>query len=86
MIRQWQEKAFDFLNKIPGHQWPNVISKSSTNKKQELIALAKSGAKRPSQKSPLGGVLSNYTSKSSSSYDPDFDKEIRTLRPDWFRL
>jgi superfamily II DNA or RNA helicase len=53
--------------------------------KAELVKLAKSGVDRPVHKSTLGSVLSSYVSKSHKSYDEDFDKEIRVLRPDWFK-
>jgi len=59
--------------------------------KNQLVDLAKSGAKRPSSvsKNPeerrLGSALGRYTRKSLASYDKDFDKQIRRLRPDWFK-
>jgi hypothetical protein len=53
--------------------------------KAELVKLAKSGVDRPVHKSTLGSVLNSYVSKSHKSYDEDFDKEIRVLRPDWFK-
>jgi hypothetical protein len=52
--------------------------------KQKLIAIAKSGAKRPNQKTKEGQALSSYTSKPSDCYCLEFDKTIRKLRPDWF--
>lgn len=33
---------------------------------------------------PLGRVLLNYINLKSKCYDPEFDKEISDLRPDWF--
>jgi hypothetical protein len=56
----------------------------ANTKKQELLDLAKSGADKPSQKTKLGKTLPNYTVESSGSYDPEFTKQIKTLRPDWF--
>jgi len=54
--------------------------------KQLLLASAKRGELRPNQKKhPLGGALSDYTSKSSNSYDPVFDKQIRKEAPHWFK-
>jgi hypothetical protein len=57
----------------------------ASQKKKELIRIAKNGEDRPSHdKTKLGQALSNYTRKSSPAYDPAFDKTIRKLRPDWF--
>jgi hypothetical protein len=36
------------------------------------------------EKSRLGCVLQNYTRPRSSSYDPEFDKQIKELAPHWF--
>ena len=60
------------------------VSTSKQNKKL-LLEIAKNGKDKPSRKTKLGGVLYNYTYKSSDSYDPVFDKQIRKLRPDWFK-
>jgi len=55
-------------------------------KKEKLLEMAKNGEDRPNQKkSKLGCVLSNYTNKSRKYYDPIFTKQIRKLRPDWFK-
>ena len=32
----------------------------------------------------LGYALDKYTDPSHPEYDPEFDKKIRALRPDWF--
>jgi hypothetical protein len=56
----------------------------TAHKKQQLIELAKSGAKRPVRQSKIGNALHSYAGKSNGSYDEAFDKEIRALRPDWF--
>ena len=54
-------------------------------KKKLLIKIAKNGEDRPNQKNhELGGSLCGYTNKSSETYDPKFDKEIRKLAPNWF--
>ena len=53
--------------------------------------MAINGDDRPSLQSPdpskksLGGCLSNYTNNKSNIYDEEFNKEIRKLRPDWFK-
>lgn len=58
---------------------------NASNKKSQLLSLAKSGSPRPSMKDELGRALNNYTSTASHSFDPGFTNEIRTLRADWFR-
>ena len=74
---------------------PHWFISSSDKKKRELIAMAKKGEPRPksrgsSLKKPrttneLGVALIKYTLKSSNSYDPVFDKQIRRLAPHWFK-
>jgi hypothetical protein len=32
----------------------------------------------------LAEALRKYTDRDDPEYDPDFDKTIRRLRPDWF--
>lgn len=59
---------------------------SATEKKKQLLEIARRGDDKPHWKSVLGQAFYNYTSKSQkSSYDPEFDKQIRELRPDWFK-
>jgi hypothetical protein len=64
---------------------PDWFISTSMIMKQKLIAIAKSGAKKPGRKTKEGKALDNYRSKSSSSYCLEFDKTIRKLRPDWFK-
>jgi hypothetical protein len=52
--------------------------------KRRLLALAKKGKPRPGQKTQPGQALCRYTGKTSPSYDPFFDKQIRTKAPLWF--
>jgi hypothetical protein len=52
--------------------------------KQKLIAMAKSGLKRPYHKTKEARALVDYTNKSRRSYCPKFDKTIRKLAPSWF--
>jgi molybdenum-dependent DNA-binding transcriptional regulator ModE len=60
-------------------------SVSSVNyKKQKLIDMANSGKAKPTTKTKLGKLLSNYTNKASPTYDAKFDKTIRKLAPNWF--
>jgi hypothetical protein len=57
----------------------------ATEKKNELLRMARAGEPRPSHdKTRIGQALSNYTRRNSPAYDPEFDKTIRSLRPDWF--
>ena len=53
--------------------------------KQKLIEIAKNEKPRPSQKTKLGRDLARATAKSHESYDSNFAKIIKELRPDWFR-
>lgn len=58
---------------------------TSAENKRLLIEMAKRGEPRPNQRQcSLGVVLCNYIRKSGQSYDPDFDKLIRKLAPNWF--
>jgi hypothetical protein len=55
--------------------------------KSRLLEMARNGESRPRQRDgTIGIVLCNYTSSKSETYDPEFDREIRRLRPDWFRM
>jgi len=58
----------------------------SQQKKTDILTLAKSGGKRPSMKEDLGQALNNYTSASSNSFDEEFAVQVRSLRPEWFRV
>jgi hypothetical protein len=56
------------------------------NEKRELLhKMARNGKQRPNQRTPLGGLLCRYIYKGSKAYDPTFLKQIRALRPDWFK-
>jgi superfamily II DNA or RNA helicase len=67
---------------------PDWFEDTAAANKAKLIELAKSGADRPNCSSEdretkrLGSILVCYTS--DRSRDPIFNKQIRTLRPDWF--
>jgi hypothetical protein len=63
---------------------PSWIIKSSFINKQQLIEMASSGKDKPGSKSKEGRLLSNYTTKTSVTYDASFDKTIRKLRTNWF--
>lgn len=79
------DNVVDFLDSIDTVDWPVKSGESSKKNKEKLILLAKSGKERPNSRTSLGKSLSNYTIKGSKSYNPDFDKEIRSLRPEWFQ-
>ena len=86
MSYEWvKDSDIDFLDSIDTIPWRKCIGESSKKKKEELILLAKKSKDKPSCKTTLGIVLGNYTRKSSHSYDEEFYKEIRNLRPNWFK-
>jgi hypothetical protein len=73
-----------FTNKIKTLA-PDWFTKKSDIKKQQLIKLAKSKAKKPiNLLHPLGAPLSYYTTPKSSAYDPTFTKLIKSINPEWF--
>ena len=65
--------------------WFVLKSEIATQKRQQLLEIARNGKPRPNQKHPLVHVLGHYTSPSSKCYNAEFDKQIRKLRPDWFK-
>jgi len=65
---------------------PDWFRYAVNHKKKQLIDMARRGKPRPNRKShKLASALVYYTKPKDSSYDPDFDKKIRELMPDWFR-
>jgi superfamily II DNA or RNA helicase len=64
--------------------WFVSQSDRAFEKKQKLLKMARKSGGRPSQKEKLGQDLFRYTRTSSQCYDPEFTKEIKRLRPDWF--
>ncbi len=58
---------------------------TANEKKKELLELAKNRKPKPPSASQLGSALRGYARKSQKTYDLAFDKEIRKLRPDWFK-
>lgn len=77
MITKTKTKKPDFFMLLKS-------SRSVYLNKQMLIKMAKKGELRPSQKTKIGRALSEYTKKSSRSYDESFFKTLKKLRPDWF--
>lgn len=57
---------------------------SISQKKEILISMARSDAKRPSQKTTIGKALSDYTKRSSDTFDNSFYETISKIRPEWF--
>jgi hypothetical protein len=72
-------------------EWLNRRITAVIRKKEEILSLARSGAKRPNWKSDnqeekkMGGNIRNYVNRTSQSYDPIFAAKLRAIRPDWFR-
>lgn len=63
--------------------WFVTRSDIANIKKKKLLVMAKKGYKR--KYDSLGRCLSNYISKGTGNYDPVFARQIKKLRPDWFR-
>jgi hypothetical protein len=57
---------------------------SPERNKQLLAEMAGNGDPRPTQKTRIGRMLSEYTKPSSVMYDAKFHKKMKKLRPDWF--
>jgi len=51
------------------------MSDEAKAKKQQLMEMARNGEPRPLSKAVFN----------SQGYDPEFDAEIRKMRPDWFK-
>jgi len=64
--------------------WFISTSDVANAKKKQLLEMAESGLPKPTKNELMSNELSNYTKEYSNCYDPEFDKEIRALRPDWF--
>ena len=71
------------FDKMIHERHPEWFYKSET-KKMELLKI-EIGCKKPNRKINIGSVLKSYTTKSSSCYDPEFDKAIRERQPQWFK-
>lgn len=70
---------------------PHWFDAKADAKKAELLAMARDGSGRPSEKSKeksvkiLGRALGNYTRQRSGCYDAAFCAEIRATAPQWFK-
>ncbi len=74
------------LEALPQWDWgKRGVSPDPNQTKQQLLEMARNGEDRPVQKNhSLATKLCNYTNPNIRGYEPEFDKEIRALRPDWF--
>ena len=64
----------------------NGRNRLSESKKRALVMLAKNKNEfKPANLTPLGNALRNYLSRHSASYDQAFERQIKALRPDWFK-
>lgn len=61
-----------------------IVDTVSLNK-EKIILLAKEGKNKPKNRSKLGRAYYHYTNKNDSTYDKNFTKELKQLRPDWFQ-
>ena len=53
--------------------------------KRLILEMARNGEKRPNhRKDRMGGLLCNYTTVGSFSYQEGFKEELIKIRPDWF--
>ena len=60
--------------------------KTSIDKKNQILQLAKTNKPKPIKPSKLYLAFIRYISKSNkSSYDPIFTKQIKELAPNWFK-
>jgi hypothetical protein len=84
-----KSKSYDeeFTNQLKKIKPTWVITRAdiANKNKQDIIKLAKLGKSRPPKTTRLGAYLSNCINKNNYSYDAEFTKEIKKLRPDWFK-
>lgn len=68
-----------------GIEIPECFFGNSVENKKMLLDMARADKPRPTSKDQLGMAWWNYTGKTSDCYDAEFDKQIKQLRPDWFK-
>jgi len=56
----------------------------ANQKKEQLLEMAKNGEDKSHYKTELGKAFGSYICQHSISYDPEFIKKIKKIRPDWF--
>ena len=87
----WLESKSDQFLRNPSRPRSEWSKREPVVRKTQLIKMARSGCKRPSNRSKdkversLGAALNNYTCKSNASYDANFDLQMRELAPEWFK-
>ena len=67
------------IYRIAPHWWFDTAKEN----KKKLLEMARRGEPRPLSKTKIGSALVGYTNK-GTTYDHEFDAEIRKLRQDWF--
>ena len=81
--KSYDSHFIDTLIKI-NQSWI-IHTNTASEKKKKLLEMVRKGENKPIQrKHPLGSALLNYTCKSGSSYDPEFDRKIRKTH--WFNF
>jgi hypothetical protein len=82
-LKAWQ---IQLLESIDG--WKIFCSNKlydARYKKEKILEMAKNGEPRPIHKNHhLGSILGHYINQNEKYYDADFDKQLRSIRPDWF--
>lgn len=74
----------DEFDKAIRAKHPNWFVDTAAKNKKQLLKMP-AGSPRPRQRNhPLGGRLTSYTSSTSGSFDPEFNKAIRAKQPQWF--
>ncbi|MCU0415282.1 MAG: hypothetical protein MUE91_12935 [Ignavibacteriaceae bacterium] len=65
---------------------PEWFVDTATENKGKLLKLRRKPSKHSKdlEEMKLGRALCDYISKTRSSYDPEFDKLIRRVKPEWF--
>ncbi len=82
--------AFDrsFLEQIKriAPAWLRGAGRDPASKKEALLALARSGTKRPVRyQHQLGSAFCNYINRTSRGFDPIFRAQIEQLAPAWVK-
>jgi hypothetical protein len=82
----------DELSKIRPDWYDQDAADRVIRIKEEILALASSGAKRPARRyagsaelERLAEAIDRFTSPSQHAYDAEFTAKLKALRPDWFR-
>jgi len=75
----YNEVFTEEIKKLVPHWFVGYVVRQ---KKEELLKLAKTGGKRPTQKT--NSSLCSYANESSKCYDATFAKKIKKIAPHWF--